>query len=146
MGAPVDVAVSLFIHASPDRVRAAMFDPIHDPRWMAAVKSVDASSSENAPGARVRRVGRFMGRELRWTTEVVSATPTRLELRIIEGPMRGTVIYEIVASGTGAQVSIRNIGEAPGFAPKPLLAWMMRRALNADLERLREWVESGSRS
>jgi hypothetical protein len=145
----IDVTVSREMRAAPERVRAVMFEPRNDPQWMAAVKSVEPLDSAQgkpqddgyAPGARVRRVGRFMGRELRWTTELVSASPTQVELRIIDGPMRGTVYYEIKPAGTGSLVTIRNVGEAPGFAPKPLLTYMMRRALNADLRRLQEVVE-----
>jgi hypothetical protein len=82
-----------------------------------------------------------MGRELRWTTELVSATATHVELRIVDGPMRGTVHYDVQPAGAGSLVTIRNVGEAPGFAPKPLLQFMMRRALNADLRRLQDVVE-----
>jgi hypothetical protein len=69
----LDVSVTQSMLASPDRVRAVMFDPRFDPDWMAAVKSVEPLVEETRPGARVRRVGRFLGRTLRWTTEVVRA-------------------------------------------------------------------------
>ena len=138
----LDVTVSQPMAASPDRVRAVMFDPRRDPHWMAAVKSVEPLADETRPGARVRRIGRFLGRTLRWTTEVVAATPNELQLRIIDGPMRGTVVYHIEPSGTGSLVSIRNTGAAPGFAPRWLLAMAMRRSLTADLRRLQRAVES----
>jgi len=73
MGVPLDVAVSRVMRAPPERVRRVMFDAQQDPGWMAAVKSVERLSDDDRPGARVRRVGRFMGRELRWTTETVRA-------------------------------------------------------------------------
>ena len=137
----IDVTVSREMRAAPERVRAVMFEPRNDPQWMAAVKSVQPEGTSDTPGARVRRIGRFLGRELRWTTELVSTSPTHVELRIIDGPMRGTVRYEIVPSAAGSRVTIRNTGEAPGFAPKPLLKFMMRRSLNADLRRLQDVVE-----
>jgi uncharacterized membrane protein len=121
-----------------------MFDPRRDPEWMAAVKSVDPIDDEVRPGARVRRVGRFLGRTLRWTTEIVSVQPRELQLRIIDGPMRGTVTYRIEPSGSGALVTIRNTGQAPGFAPRWLLAIAMRRSLSADLRRVRRAVESAA--
>ena len=130
--------------AAPERVRAVMFEPRNDPQWMAAVKSVEPQSDSYAPGARVRRVGRFLGRELRWTTELVSTSPTHVELRIIDGPMRGSVFYTIEPTAAGSTVSIRNTGEAPGFAPKPLLRFFMRRSLEADLRRLQALVEKSS--
>ncbi|MGH7490605.1 MAG: SRPBCC family protein, partial [bacterium] len=128
MASTLDVSVHDFIAASPVRVRAVMFDPLQDPTWMAAVRTVEPVSAALAPGARVRRTGRFLGRTLRWTTEVVGLTGDRLDLRIVDGPMRGTVAYTIEAEGGGARVTIRNVGEAPGFAPRWLLTWAMRRA------------------
>jgi uncharacterized membrane protein len=137
----LDVTVSREIDAPPERVRAVMFDPRTDPKWMAAVRSVHPESDSYAPHARVRRVGRFLGRELRWTTELVTQAPTRVELRIVDGPMRGTVEYTIEPRPSGSLVTIRNTGEAPGFAPKPLLRFFMRRSLAADLQRLQRLVE-----
>jgi uncharacterized membrane protein len=119
MGAPLDVAVSRVMQAPPDRVRRIMFDAQQDPGWMAAVKVVERLSDDNRPGARVRRVGRFMGRELRWTTETVSSTTQQLDLRIIDGPMRGTVTFLIEPAPGGSNVSIRNIGEAPASRRAP---------------------------
>ena len=108
---------------------------------MAAVKSVEPIDTHDEPGARVRRIGRFLGRPLRWTTELIAKTPSQLDLRIIDGPMRGTVSYSIEPARSGSQVTIRNTGDAPGFAPRPLLMWAMRRSLNADLRRLQRVVE-----
>jgi hypothetical protein len=142
MSAPLDVSVTCVMHASPARVRGVMFDARHDPSWMAAVKTVEPLDRSQGPGARVRRTGRFMGRTLRWTTEVVAATASHVELRIIDGPMRGTVTYRIDPIDGGSEVSIRNVGEAPGFAPRWLMAWAMRRALTADLRRLQRIAEA----
>jgi hypothetical protein len=41
-------------------------------------------------------------------------------------------------------VTIRNTGQAPGFAPRWLLAIAMRRSLSADLRRVRRAVESAA--
>jgi uncharacterized protein YndB with AHSA1/START domain len=141
MASLLDITVSQFIAAPVERVRAIMFDPRHDPCWMAAVKTVEPLVADLHAGTRVGRTGRFMGRTLRWTTEVTSAAPDHLDLRIIDGPMRGTVAYHIEPDGSGSRVTIRNIGEAPGFAPRWLLAFAMRRALTADLRRLQRAVE-----
>ena len=137
----VNVGVTQFIAASPERVRAVMFDPSQDPEWMAAVKSVEPLAEEIGRGARVRRVGRFLGRTLRWTTEVIGAELGQLQLRIIDGPMRGAVKYRIEPSGSGSLVTIHNTGEVSGFAPRWLLAMAMRRSLRADLRRLQRVVE-----
>lgn len=141
MGGPLDVAVSEFVGAPPARVRAVMFDPRLDPQWMAAVTAVQPLGDAFTTGARARRTGRFLGRTLRWTTEITALTGNRLDLTIVDGPMRGTVAYQIDADGDGSRVTIRNVGRAPGFAPRWLLRVAMRRALAADLRRLKQIVE-----
>jgi uncharacterized membrane protein len=141
MALPLDVSVTDLVDAPPERVRAIMFDPRQDPSWMAAVKSVEPLTADLRPGARVRRTGRFLGRPLRWTTEVTGVAPGNLDLQIIDGPMRGTVGYRIEPEGAKSRVTIRNTGTAPGFAPRWLLSFAMRRALSADLRRLKRIAE-----
>jgi hypothetical protein len=109
---------------------------------MAAVTKVEPLGADAGAGARVRRTGRFLGRTIRWTTEVVSALPNEVELRIVDGPMRGVVTYRVDPSESGSLVSIRNTGEAPGLAPRWLLAMAMRRSLVGDLRRLQRLVEA----
>jgi uncharacterized protein YndB with AHSA1/START domain len=131
MASRLDISVDTVIDAPPERVRQIMFDPKQDPSWMAAVKQVEMLSEYGRPGARVRRTGQFMGRTLRWTTEVKRIDDHAVELEIIDGPMRGTVFYSVEPAGDGSRVTIRNIGDAPGFAPRALLSWAMRRSLTA---------------
>jgi uncharacterized membrane protein len=138
---PLNVRVELPMNAPVGDVRAVMFNSRRDPQWMAAVQSAEPDVDSLTAGTRVRRTGRFLGRTLRWTTEVVALTAHELHLRIIDGPMRGDVCYRIEPTGHGSLVSIRNTGEAPGMAPRWLLSLMMRRSLNADLRRLKQLVE-----
>jgi uncharacterized membrane protein len=144
MAPTIAVSVTDLIAAPPERVRAIMFDPRQDPTWMAAVKGVEVLNEDLLPGARVRRHGRFLGRTLRWTTEVTSVSAGTLDLTIVEGPMRGTVTYRIEPDRAGARVTIRNVGHAPGFAPRWLLSLAMRRSLTADLRRLKQVAEARS--
>jgi hypothetical protein len=135
--APDNVSAAESIGASPGRVRRIMFDALQDPTWMAAVKHVEPLTEELRTGARVRRTGRFLGRTLRWTTEVICVSAEELALEIVDGPMRGTITYRIEPHEGGLQVTIRNIGHAPGFAPRWLLAMSIRRSLSAiERERL----------
>jgi hypothetical protein len=144
MASTLDVSVTELVAASPDRVRRIMFDARQDPTWMAAVKNVELLSEDLRPGARVRRIGRFLGRTLRWTTEATCVTAEILDLEIIEGPMRGTVTYRIDPESVGSRVTIRNMGRAPRFGPQWLLKLAMRRSLAADLRRLKRAAEAQS--
>ena len=144
MASTLDVSVTELVDASPDRVRQIMFDPRQDPAWMKAVKSVELLTEDLRPGARVRRIGKFLGRTLRWTTEVTSVSAGTLDLNIIDGPMRGTVTYWIEPEDIKSRVTIRNVGHAPGFAPRWLLTLAMRRSLAVDLRRLKQAAEARS--
>jgi hypothetical protein len=53
--------------------------------------------------------------------------------------------YTWTAEGDGTRMTLRNRGEPTGFAKvgAPVLAAQMRRANRADLDRLKELLESG---
>ena len=145
MASMLDVSVTEVVDATPTRIRAIMFDPRQDPTWMAAVKSVEPLSEELRPGARVRRTGRFLGRTLRWTTEVTGVAAQTLDLQIVDGPMRGTVAYRIEPEGTGSRVTIRNVGDRAGLCA-PVAAGLRDapRRLTADFRRLKKVAEGPS--
>ena len=139
----MDVLVSVEMAASPRRVAAIMFDPRRDPDWIGGARSVELLSPEpTAGGARTRRTGGFLGRKFSWVTEVVEHAPdARLRMRFVEGPMRGEVSYLVAPQGKGSLVSIRNQGESRFSVPG--MAWILRRSVAKDLERLKRIVEGG---
>jgi uncharacterized membrane protein len=140
----IDVSVETEIDAAPADVAAVMFDPEREPQWMSAVTGVELVDAALAPGARVTHRGRFLGQDLSWSTQVEAVHfPHVLQLRITEGPITGTVRYDIQRGATGSRVRIRNVGEptAAGFLPAALLAAPLKSALTADLERLKQLVE-----
>ncbi len=132
----MDIRVERLIKATPAQVAKVMFDPRHDPQWIGGAKSVEPPTAEpTALGAQVRRHGGFLGRKFSWVTEVVAFTPERrLEMAFVEGPMKGAVTYDIAPAPDGAMVSVRNHGGADFGVPG--MAWMLRRSVAKDLERL----------
>src|SRR5690606_19474359 len=97
-------------------------------------------------GARVKRVGAFMGQPLEWITEVETVHfPHVLALRVVNGPFTGTLRYDIQRSNGGSRVRIRAAGDItrPVLAPAALIAEPLRAALAADLDRLRQLIEAG---
>jgi len=138
----MDVAVCVEIAASARQVAGIMFDPARDPEWIGGAKSVDPPADPSAIGARTRRHGGFLGRKFSWVTEVVEHEPDALlRMKFVEGPMRGEVSYRIEAHGEGSRVSIRNTGGASFEVPG--MAWMLRRSVAKDLDRLKRIVETG---
>lgn len=138
----MDVTVSRHFAAAPSQVARIMFDPTRDPEWIGGARSVDPVAGEPiAIGARVRRHGGFVGKKFSWVTEVVEHVPDRLlRMNFVEGPMKGgEVSYRIEPEGEGSTVSIRNSGGASFSFPG--MAWMLRRSVGKDLDRLAALAE-----
>ena len=141
----VNVAVETEINAEPTDVASVMFDAQREPEWIEAVKHVELIDAALQPGARVKRVGRFMGYEFTWTTEVESIHFTHLlVLRIKDAPISGTVTCEIQRSGAGSVVRLHNQGSTTkwSFVPSSMVEGPMRKAMTEDLARLKQLVES----
>lgn len=141
----VDVAADIEIAADPADIASVMFDPAREAEWMGAVTGVEVLDPALVPGARVQHRGRVMGQEFTWTTEVEAIHfPHVLALRVSDGPLVGTMRFEIQRSGTGSRVRMRNVGE-PGaslsFVPAAMVSGPLRAAMTADLERLKTLVE-----
>jgi hypothetical protein len=134
----MDVMVQRAIAASPASVARVMFDPGVDPKWIGGAKSVERlTPGAIGKGSRVRREGGFLGRKFGWVTEVTAYKPERrLEMRFVEGPMKGGVTYEIEPVGKGSLVSIRNQGPS-----LPGMGWFVKQATAKDLDRLAAIVE-----
>jgi uncharacterized membrane protein len=145
----VGVTVCREMAATPGRVAAVMFDAAREPDWMKAVKSAGWEDPELRVGARAWQKGRFLGKEISWTTEVTEYKPGHLlAMRIEGGPFRGTVRYAIEPSNAGSRVSVRNEGvpTAFGWMPRWLIEAAMRAAMGSDLGRLQRLVESPNRT
>ena len=143
--ATIDISAEVEIAASPADIAGVMFDPERDPDWVKAVAVVELMDPALEPGARVRRVGAFLGQQLEWTTQVEAVHfPHVLALRVIDGPFAGTVRYDIQRSAGGSRVRIRSVGDVtrPVLAPAALIAGPMKAAMSADLERLKGLVEN----
>lgn len=132
----MDVEVTRHIAAGPARVAAIMFDPERDPEWIGGAKCVERLTADpHAIGVRVKRIGGFLGRKFSWVTELVEFVPDRLmRMRFVEGPMKGEVSYRVEPENGGSRVSVRNSGGANFSVPG--MAWMLRRSVAKDIERL----------
>ena len=132
----MELYVDQLIHATPMRVANVMFDPTTEPEWIANTQSVEVlTPGPLAVGSRIRRVGGMLGRSFAWVSEVTVLEPDRrLEMKIIEGPFHGTVIYETVP-GAGGAVAIVHAKPDPN-APNPAPKWAPKREMLEDLKRL----------
>lgn len=121
------------IAAPPATIAGVMFDPARDPEWIANVTRVDILDPALAVGARVQRQGHVNGTDVSWVSEVMVAHfPHLLRLRIADGPLAGTLQYEIQRSGSGSHVRLRHVNAAGSPAGD---------LLGADLVRLKALIE-----
>ena len=146
----IDVTATTDIAAPPETVAAVQFDPCQDPSWIGGVDRVElVTDLPIAQGSRVRRIGGFMGRPIEWLMEIEAFEPARhVGMHALEAPFPMDVDYRLepIDGGRSTRASIRIRGDAKGMygaLPGPLMGWMVRRSVQADLTRLKRVVESG---
>ena len=144
---PVDVCTETVIYRPVDRVAAYAADPANAPEWYENISSVEWKTQPPlAVGSQMEFVARFLGRELRYTYEIVELVPGhRLVMRTAQGPFPMETTYTWAAEGDAAtRMTLRNRGEPSGVfrVGAPVMARAMRRANRADLARLKAILES----
>jgi uncharacterized membrane protein len=142
----VDVTTTVVVGRPRDLVAEYASDPSHVTEWYANIHSVAwITDPKLAVGSRIAFVARFLGRELRYTYEVVAYEPSELfVMRTAEGPFPMETTYTWNDHGAGAtEMTLRNRGEPAGFSKlvAPLMAPAMRRANRKDLRRLKAILE-----
>ena len=136
---PIDVTVSAPIPRRPDDVMAYLVEPRNDPHWIGGIVEVHPPDGPIAPGARVDRVAKFMGRRIEYTLEVARLEPDVLAMRSVKAPFRMDVTYGVQPAPEGSIVSLRVQGGPEGIVGL-LSGWLnalvVRRNLRGDLVRL----------
>ena len=143
----VDVLTEIDIDRPREEVAAFASDPAKAPAWYKNIKSVEWETAPPlAVGSRLRFSAQFLGRTLAYTYEVREfVAGRRFVMSTAQGPFPMETTYEWQDAGSGAtHMSLRNRGEPAGFAKvsAPIMARAMRRANEADLERLKQLLEA----
>jgi uncharacterized protein YndB with AHSA1/START domain len=141
----LDVRATINIARPPEAVAAYEFDPANDPTWIGGVRTAEKlTDGPIRAGARVRRVGAFLGRPIEWVMDVVELVPARrLAMHAVRSPFPMDVTYELSPSGGATIATIRIEGEARGIygVLGPLTPALVRRSVESDLRRLKRAVE-----
>jgi uncharacterized protein YndB with AHSA1/START domain len=135
----VDITARVHVDRDPAAVAAYMTDPAHDPEWIGGLREAELLGDPPiGAGSRVRRVAHFLGRRVEYVNEIVALDATTLDMRSVQAPfpMHITYRFEPAADG-GTDVS----NHVRGGGPR-MLAPLVRRNVQRDLERLRERLES----
>lgn len=143
----VDVVTQAVIERPRAEVAAYAADPANAPEWYV---NIDSAQWQSEPilreGSRIAFSAKFLGRALSYVYEVVDFVPLeRLVMRTAEGPFPMQTTYTWEDSGPAATLMVlRNNGEPRGFSRlmAPLVARSMRKANSADLQNLKELLES----
>jgi uncharacterized protein YndB with AHSA1/START domain len=143
----VDVLTETTIARPVDVVSDYAADPSNAPEWYANIRSVEWETPPPVQvGSKMRFVARFLGRELRYTYEIVGLVPgDHLVMRTAQGPFPMETTYTWAPVGeSSTRMTLRNRGEPAGFSKltAPLMAPAMRRANRKDLARLRQILEA----
>jgi len=141
----IDVRAEVLIRRPRDEVAAYMTDPAHDPVWIGGIS--EARLVGDPPlraGSRVARVASFLGRRMEYVNEVVELAPDRLDMRSVVAPFPMRVTYGFADRDGATAVSNHVRGDARGFfsLASPLLAPLVRRSVQRDLDRLRDILEA----
>jgi uncharacterized protein YndB with AHSA1/START domain len=139
----VDVWCEATIPRPREEVAAYAADPDRTTSWYANIDRVERQTPPPLEvGSRLTFVARFLGRTLTYTYEIIELVPgERLVMRTAEGPFPMETTYLWTDAGPGATtMALRNRGEPVGFAKlaRPVMERAMRRAMRADLRRLRD--------
>lgn len=140
------MAVEAVIRRPMETVAAYANDPSHAPEWYANISAVEMKTDPPVGvGTKAAFVAHFLGREMRYTYEVVEYGPDELVMRTAEGPFPMETSYRYEATPEGhTRMTLRNRGTPRGFSRlvSPFMAMAMRRANGKDLEALRQRLEA----
>jgi uncharacterized membrane protein len=143
----VDVETEIVIDRPRQTVAAYAADPDHATAWYRNITSVEWRTPRPlAVGSRVAFVARFLGRTLAYVYEIRElADGERLVMSTTDGPLAMETTYAWRDEpGGGTRMTLRNRGEAGGFAAiaAPLLERSMRKANREDLAQLKAILEA----
>ena len=144
---PVDVTVTTQINRPIAEVAAYAVDPSNAPTWYRRIATVEwATDPPPVPGSLITFRARFMGRDLRYTYEIIELRAGEtLSMRTKEGPFPMNTVYTWSAVDADTTLmTLRNHGNPTGFSKltAPVMSFAMRRAMTQDLAALKRILEA----
>ena len=143
----VNVFTEIIINKPRSQVAEYAADPDNAPEWYVNIDSAEWRSPKPLQvGSRIAFKARFLGRNLAYTYEIKEYIPDeKLVMSTAEGPFPMTTTYTWASMGDKkTRMTLRNEGEPSGFSRMfaPFMAWMMRRANDKDLKKIKKILET----
>lgn len=143
----IEVRPTVLVHRSRADVARYMFDAANDLAWTGGITSSrPAKPGLLVAGSSVVRTARFLGRSFDYGYVVTAHEPDELVEMTVDKPFPMVVRYELSDDPAGTRVAIRAHGSPGRFFGllQPLMRRHVQRSIAADLERLRENLESSA--
>ena len=120
-------------------------NPENAPEWYVNIESAEYKTAKPLRvGSQIAFVASFGGRKLYYVYQIESLSDLELIMRTTDGPfeMKTTYRWESTSSNS-TKMSINNEGNPTGFSKlfSPFMSFMMRRATNKDLKKLKSILE-----
>jgi uncharacterized protein YndB with AHSA1/START domain len=133
----IDVTAEVTVAADPQTVWDYMTDPRREPEWIGGLKEAHLQGEPPLKqGSRVERTAGFLGKKIEYVNEVTIFDPPHvLEMRSVKAPFPMHITYTVGPDGT-----VRNRVQGGGRL-QSLMAPMVKRNIQRDLERLKELIE-----
>jgi uncharacterized membrane protein len=138
--------LDIVIERSVEEVFEYVTDVRNLPEWQESAIEADwVEGASPGKGARLRERRELAGRSIESELEVTAYEPDRrFDVKALSGPIRFEVRHSFEAAGGATRLRLAAEGEAGGvlrFAG-PLVARQAERQFRADLERLKQVLES----
>lgn len=120
-------------------------DPVNDPVWIGGISEArTVTNGPLAPGSRVKRVARFLGKRIEYVNEIDELVPgRRLVMHSVAGPFPMRITYEFADQDGGSVARVRVEGDASGFfaVAAPVVRRRVCRSVESDLATLKGILE-----
>ncbi len=136
--------ISVHVNRPVAEVFQYLNDPTKMPEWNATIEEATPSETPIKVGTRIRARGRWLGRKIESTVEVVEYEPNKRVVQKSDEPFSWKAINTFQADNGGTRLVSACEGESHGFLKlsEPILARIVKKQLQAQFETAKELLEA----
>jgi len=136
--------ISVHVNRPVAEVFQYLNDPTKMPEWNATIEEATPSETPIKVGTRIRARGRWLGRKIESTVEVVEYEPNKRVVQKSDEPFSWKAINTFQTDNGGTRLVSACEGESHGFLKlsEPILARIVKKQLQAQFETAKELLEA----